>query len=142
MVVAMAFASAVTVLAVAPWASGATRFRHTALLPAVQIGSSQGFAVTVANVSSATATCTISILGTDGSSLNKRAAQLTAGQTTVQGFAAGVLGQPTMRLKVTSTSSSRSNPCLPLVEVLSFPSQGNNHVDAVVSEAVVTNTAI
>jgi hypothetical protein len=47
-----------------------------------------------------------------------------------------------MRLKVTSTSSSRSNPCLPLVEVLSFPSPGDDHVDAIVSEAVVTNSAI
>ncbi|HXJ63442.1 MAG TPA: hypothetical protein VNN79_06775, partial [Actinomycetota bacterium] len=118
-----------------------TQFKHTALLPAVQLGNSQGFAVTVANVSSATATCTISIRGSDGSLLNKHAAELPGGETTVEGFPAGALGQPTMRLVVTSTSSKRSNPCLPLVEVLSFPSQGVNHVDAIVSDAIVTNSA-
>jgi hypothetical protein len=40
---------------------------------------------------------------------------------------------------VTSTSSSRSNPCVPLAEIIS-PSSGN-HVDAVIANFAVKNTA-
>jgi hypothetical protein len=58
------------------------------------------------------------------------------------GFPSGSFNQATLRVVLSSTTSSRSNPCRPAFEVLSFPTQGENHVDAVVSDFAVTNKAI
>jgi hypothetical protein len=137
--IAVVATTAVTILEVAPWASGATQFRHTASSPAFQRGSDQGLAVTVTNMASRAQERVVVIRGADGSKLNTLRVSIPAGHAQVEGFLAGDFSQFTNRVVVTSTSSSRSNPCVPLAEIIS-PSSGN-HVDAVIANFAVKNTA-
>jgi len=139
---AVALAAGVTVLAIAPWASGATQFRHSATSPTFELGSDQGMAITVTNVGGAAVSCAATIRAGDGSLLTKQAHSIDPGKSVVEGFATAPSNQFILRVVVSSKTSAKSNPCLPMIEFLRFPSQGHQDVDAVLSDFLVTNTAV
>jgi hypothetical protein len=105
--IAVVATTAVTILEVAPWASGATQFRHTASSPAFQRGSDQGLAVTVTNMASRAQECVVVIRGADGSKLNTLRVSIPAGHAQVEGFLAGDFSQFTNRVVVQPVCPAR-----------------------------------
>jgi len=138
--IAVALAS-VAVVSVAPWAAGATQFKHVALSPLFELGIDQGLVVTVTNVGTTTVKCAITIRAIDGSVLDKQTHSVDPGTSSVEEFSIAPGGRAFNRLVVSSATSSRPNPCLPMGEIVSFPS-GQTHLDAILSDFLVTNTSI
>jgi hypothetical protein len=138
--IVVALASAVAIVAIAP-ASGATQFKHSATSPTFQLGTQQGVAYSVTNEGTAAVTCHAEFRRSDGTSFNKIQPSLDPGKASVQIVLGAPQGQTTLRFVVTSTSSTKPNPCLPLVEIVTISGGGYN-VDGIVSNFVVTNSAV
>ena len=136
-----ALVTAVAVVAIAPWASGATQFRHSATSPTFQFGTDQGVAYTVTNVGTTTVTCHVEFRRSDGSSFFKGLPSLGPGKAFVNTILGAPDSQTILRFVVTSTSPSRTNPCLPMIEILDV-NGGSYSVAGVVSDFMVTNTSI
>ena len=77
----------------------------------------------------------------DGSSFFKGLPSLGPGKAFVNTILGAPDSQTILRFVVTSTSPSRTNPCLPMIEILDV-NGGSYSVAGVVSDFMVTNTSI